>query len=167
MNGDGYADIAIDAYTEDGGGTDAGAVYLLYGSASGWTYSDLAYANVKLIGEAAGDDVRTGGSAGDLDADGYDELLIWSLTEDTGANNAGAAWVLYGGQSWSSTVDLADADFKVYGETATGFLGYNMSGLPGDINGDGYDDLVLPAENDNNTLATNGGTLFIFYGQGL
>ena len=139
VNGDGWADILIGAYGESTGGADAGAVYLFHGPQGGFV--DLGWAAAKLVGEAAGDLVGVSvDTAGDVNGDGVDDLLLGASGEDTEATDAGAAYVLYGPVSGS--FDLSLADVKITGWGAFDGAGHSVSWC-GDPNGDGYDDVFL------------------------
>ncbi len=102
FNGDGYWDLAAGAGAEDVDGVvDAGAVHVLYGSADGLTGEDSDYFTENTPGisdeaeEADCFGCTTGG--GDLDGDGYAELLIGVQAEDVGgAEDAGAVHILHG-----------------------------------------------------------------------
>jgi hypothetical protein len=104
---------------------------------------DLSAADAKLIGEDAGDyaGISTAG-AGDVNGDGWDDLLIGAHQEDAGATNAGAAYLVLG--PVSGTIDLSTADAKLVGEASNDDAGTAVAG-PGDVNGDGWDDLIIGA----------------------
>ena len=140
-NGDGYDDIITGATGHDAGGTNAGAAYLVLGPVSG--RMELASASAKLVGERPGD--RAGGSvssAGDVDGDGVDDLLIGASGHPLGSYATGAAYLVL--SPVAGTVDLSDADAKLVGEEKYDGAGGSVSGA-GDINGDGYDDLLIGA----------------------
>ena len=97
VDSDGLADFLIGASREDTGGADAGAAYLFLGGAWSGTYS-VTSSDALLYGETAGDnagwDVSTGG---DTNADGYGDFLIGAWKEDSGASDAGTAYLIFGG----------------------------------------------------------------------
>jgi hypothetical protein len=92
VDADGHDDVLVGAYSNNGGGPDSGAAYLVLGPVTGTL--ELARADVKLVGEEANDWAGTTVSgAGDVDADGRGDLLIGAAYNDEG----GAAYLIYGG----------------------------------------------------------------------
>ena len=80
------------------------------------------------------------GTAGDVNGDGYDDVVVGACLNDNSSGvNAGAAYVLYGGASPNAVVDLT-----LHGTVGADDFGYSV-GTAGDVNGDGYDDLVVGA----------------------
>ncbi len=114
VNGDGYADLLL---------SDLNSVHVFYGSAAGLTSgpADWSAAICSNQGCAAG-------TAGDVNGDGFSDLVV-------GSKSANTAWVFYG-----SPIGLpAQADW-----TTTGTGGYGGTvGTAGDVNGDGYADVVV------------------------
>jgi Ca2+-binding RTX toxin-like protein len=101
VNGDGFADIIIGAPLADGGGTDAGNAYVIFGKASGFGTINLATLaetdGFVIRGGAAGDQAGTSVSAaGDLNGDGFDDLIVGAPLGDAGGASAGQAYVIYG-----------------------------------------------------------------------
>jgi hypothetical protein len=138
INGDGYGDVFTSSMGEDSGGRNAGAVYLLHGPLEGpW---NLADAQAKIVGEAEGDNLLRAIVAGDLDSDGTDDYLLGSPGEATYGSHTGAAYVWLGAPSGS--VDLADAHAKLHGIAPGDMAGAFLVG-PGDLNGDGHDDVII------------------------
>lgn len=141
VNQDGYADILVGATGDSDAGTSAGAVYLVHGPVSGSAF--LADLGAKLLGEHESDQAGYGvGGGGDIDGDGVADIVVGAGGEDTGGDDAGAAYVLYG--NLSGPVSLADADAKLTGEHPNANTGWSVAVVP-DLNADGRDDVVVGA----------------------
>ncbi|MDM7916400.1 MAG: integrin alpha, partial [Candidatus Eisenbacteria bacterium] len=134
VNGDGYADILIGAMRYDAGGTDTGRAVLYLGSHAGlegspaWT-TDGAHAQ-----EYLGHCVAT---AGDANGDGFSDILVGSIGYD---GSTGRAQGFYGGPRGLST---AASWIGESNQTSAGFG--NAVASAGDVNGDGYSDIVVAA----------------------
>ena len=150
LDADGYDDIAVSATGDDDGGTDAGAIYVYYGSSDGISRSseDKLTASDGAAGDAFGSSLS---AAGDLDADGYDDLIVGAPYDDDAGTDAGAAYVYLGssdGLDASSEHELTASDVAA----SDGFGTSVGGGL--DLDGDGYDDVVVGApSHDSNGAA--------------
>ncbi|MBE9006066.1 FG-GAP repeat protein [Fortiea sp. LEGE XX443] len=161
INGDGIDDLIIGAFLADPNGQyDAGESYVVFGSSSGFgtslNLSDLDGSNGFVInGVDAGD--RSGisvSSAGDINGDGIDDLIIGAFAADPNGQydvgaDAGASYVVFGSSSgFGTSLNLSDLDgsngFVINGINLEDFSGYSVSSA-GDINGDGIDDLIIGA----------------------
>jgi len=147
VNGDGYDDFLIGAYNDEIAGVGSGQTYLILGKSSGWAMdTDLSNANASYWGETATD--QSGQSisgAGDVNGDGYDDFLIGAQNDDDGGINAGKGYLIFGKSAgWSMDTDLSDVNVSFIGEDAGDLAGYAVSGA-GDVNGDGYDDILIGA----------------------
>jgi hypothetical protein len=121
VNGDGFCDLIIGAplaNTDDSSLVDMGASYVVFGKAGGWAstfdLSMLDGANGFRI-EGAKNSDRSGvwvSSAGDVNGDGYDDLLIGARgAEPDGVSDAGAVYVVYGkAGGWAANIDLSTLD---------------------------------------------------------
>jgi hypothetical protein len=140
VDGDGEHDVVVGAVGNDESERGAGAAYLVLGPASGTL--DLSLSDAKLVGESVrgvGVDVT---DAGDVDADGHDDLLVSGLSTDDGDENAaGVSWLVLG--PVTGTRDLSSADAKLVGEDAFDEAIW-VSGA-GDVDGNGHDDLLVGA----------------------
>ena len=144
MNNDGIDDFVVGAILDDTAGSQAGAAYIVFGSASPGSGGDItANADVILTGEAAGDYAgRTVAGLGDVDGDGFDDLAINSLNEDSGGSNSGAVYVMLGPITTNDS--LANADTKFIGDAASDI--FAEATFTGDIDGDGKNDMVVGAQ---------------------
>ena len=155
FDGDGYSDLAFGVPGEDVRGVkDAGAVQVLYGSASGPTARDqLWHQGRKGIKNKLERADRFGEvlASGDFDADGYTDLAIGIPRENLGRKkDAGAVQVLYGGPRGLTTRD------QLWHQGSRGVPGKNEVGdrfggsqAVGDVDGDGFADLVVVAACEN------------------
>jgi hypothetical protein len=152
VNDDGYADMLVGASGNFGPGDDAGAAYLLLGSAA--PASASLSAAIQYSGSAAGDGAGNSVSgAGDADGDGHDDMLIGAPYNDDGpGSSAGAAYLLFGSSTPASTRLSLETPYT--GEAGSDAAGSSVSGA-GDVNGDGYDDMLVgaPANDDGGSSA--------------
>lgn len=157
INGDGYADFAIGAPFADKpaqGGLlfGAGEGYLIFGGPS--IESDVTQLDgtngFRIAGFATYD--RAGysvSSAGDINGDGIDDLLISAPADRAVAVTPGQSYVIFGKESgFDPVLDLGSLDgtngFSLFGIDYADHAGWSVSGA-GDINGDGIDDLLIGA----------------------
>ena len=155
FDGDGYDDLAIGISEEDwSGDNNAGRVAVVYGASSGLTSSGNQLFDQDTSGVAnspeGGDRFGRSLAAGDFDDDGYDDLAIGAPYEDTsGKDNAGVIHILFGtGSGLTGTGSQYFNQGNVGGGTEKNdYFGHALA--VGDINGDGYDDLVASAPWEN------------------
>ncbi len=172
INGDGIDDLVIGARFADIGGSQTGAAYVLFGSATGFASTiDPSFLNGStgfvLKAEADGDILGNSvSSAGDVNGDGIDDLIVGALGADPNGSGSGSAYVVFGTTGgFSQTVDLDDLDgtngFELTGGAAGDRLGSSVHSA-GDVNGDGIDDLIVGAYSTNTTGAGTGSGYVVF-----
>ena len=121
----------------------------------------VAFADGRLLGEAEGDVVgRVLASAGDVDGDGHDDLLVGAPEADvTSSGLEGAAWLVLG--PVSGTEMLSDADARLDGDDFAA-AGTSLASA-GDMDGDGFGDFMIGAPSDS-ADGTWAGTAYLIYG---
>ena len=179
VNGDGYDDLIIGAWLADpNGDSQAGETYLVYGGASApgtdgvLDLSALDGTNGFILngideGDRSG---RSVSSAGDVNGDGYDDLIIGAHGADPNGDDSGETYLVYGGASAPGTegeLDLSALN-GTNGFTLTGIDAGDQSGRfvssAGDVNGDGYDDLIIGAFRADPNGDSSGETYIVYGG---
>jgi T5SS/PEP-CTERM-associated repeat protein len=179
INGDGVADVIVGARLADANGQSiAGASYVIFGGAGVGADGSLELSSLNgasgfvLNGIDAGDrSGRSVSSAGDVNGDGVDDLIIGAYkASPDGVLYAGESYVVFGGVGVGSsgTLNLSSLDgtngFVLNGIDAEDFSGESVSSA-GDVNGDGADDLIIGAPRaDPNGLSFSGESYVVFGG---
>ncbi|MEZ5895350.1 MAG: hypothetical protein R3C40_08325 [Parvularculaceae bacterium] len=174
VNGDGVDDMIVSAIGADPNAiSTAGASYVVFGQTSGFSatlaLSSLNGSNGFTVNGAADNDEAgiSVASAGDVNGDGVDDIIIGAFFADpNGTNNGGSSYLLFGKTSgFSSTLDLSSltaSDGVIINGGADGdFSGSSVAGI-GDINNDGYDDLLIGAPGAD---PANEGAAYVVYGR--
>ncbi len=141
INGDGYDDFVVGAYEDDTvNGSESGTATVFSGVDGAQLY--------KFIGDDPGDWLgRSVSGAGDVNADGYADIIVGAPTFRNHALNGGGARV-YSGVDGSVL-------YTFYADTSGDWLGGSVSAA-GDVNNDGYDDLIIGAYLDDNNGDSSG-----------
>lgn len=167
VNGDGIADIIVGASGGDDGGSNAGEVYVIFGTSGSFGTEDVTTRMVVdtttltpdqgfvIQGAAATNSLATSvSSAGDVNGDGVEDIIVSSISHNT---NTGIAYVIFGNANGTfgtadgagrmvidTNVLTAAQGFIIRGEVSGDKLGASVSAA-GDVNGDGYADLLVGA----------------------
>ena len=155
-NADGYADLVVGAPGDDTGGTDAGAIELLVGSVVGPFDVAVWTAHGDQDDEALGSALA---AAGDLDGNGFGDLVAGAPGYSYPQSGEGAVRVWYG--SGSALLVEASAEFE--GDEVGAALGRAVAGV-GDVNGDGFADLVAGAPGASPASVAGTGEARLYYG---
>lgn len=153
LNGDGFDDFVVGASYANAHGGGSGAAYVIFGrSAVPSATKSITTLNgttgFKIAGEFAGDNLGEAvGTAGDMNRDGLADLIIGASTADATTAGSGASYVIFGKRtSFPASFNLTTLDgsngFKIRGALMQSYSGTAV-GTAGDINGDGFDDVVI------------------------
>jgi uncharacterized protein (TIGR03382 family) len=137
VNDDGFGDVIVGAPSYDDPEIDEGQAFAYHGSAWGLGGSSAWTADSDQDGASFGTSVA---SAGDVNGDGYDDVIVGAPTYDGGVDDEGRVEVYLGSESGLETTPL----FTVEGEQGGARLGGSVASA-GDVNGDGYDDVIAGA----------------------
>jgi hypothetical protein len=131
-DGDGLNDVAMSSPRQDAGGNTAGAVYVFYGVGTGDYFVDDD-ADLMLLGEEVDDFSGYAMSfVGDVNQDGFADILVGARSNDAGGIDAGAAYLLY--SPAYGVIGLEDSDAIFIGEAAGDEAGRYVDGI-GDNDG--------------------------------
>jgi hypothetical protein len=181
FNADGYADLAVSVHGEDVGTiVDAGAMIVLYGSATGlqatspddqfWSQDSPGVEDVAETEDFFG---RGEPTTGDFNGDGFADLAVGSWHEDISTvigpvEDAGAVNVLYGSVGGLQVSSPSD---QFWSQESPGVKGvaqgadfFGWTQRSGDFNGDSYADLAVGVFNDFVDTLPGAGTVAVLYG---
>jgi hypothetical protein len=156
VNGDGYADVLVSAYAYTSTKFQEGRAYLYFGNASGLTTTPAWTTEGNQASANYGSSVAT---AGDVNADGYADVMIGAYNYTTTQPQEGKVFLYLG----SATGPYVRPDWTATGNSDTAGFGAAVA-TAGDVNGDGYSDVVVGAHTYNQTV--DGGRAFLFLGSG-
>jgi hypothetical protein len=155
VNGDGFEDIIVGAPYSNGGTSgynSYGTAYVYSGATGALMYQfDAAVVGTQYAKVVSG--------AGDVNGDGFDDIIIGAYdASPNGNSHAGSAFVHSGANG--ALLYRLDGDPSL----VSGYnFGQSVSDL-GDVNGDGFDDLLIGAPVTYPNGLTRAGSAFVFSG---
>lgn len=154
INGDSIADVVTSGFKWEEEALSDGAVDVFLGSAS------FSGASAMTISDASGNDMSMFGfsvSAADVNGDSYADILVGAPVMSTiGVNNT---YIFFGTPQLPSAITSASADVTIEGEMGS-YFGYDV-GAAGDVNGDGYEDILISAP----VVLSQRGAVYLFLGR--
>ncbi len=156
-NGDGFAEVIIGApmMENDIDDADEGMLFVYRGSASGMGTTPYFSKDADKAGTHFGYSVA---SAGDTNRDGYADIIVGAPDYTSTYAAEGGAWVYLGRPDRIIT----SPDWYAYGGQASAHFGFSVAGA-GDVNGDGYSDVIVGAPDYADGQAGEGG-VWTYYG---
>jgi len=155
VNNDGYSDVAIGELGQLSTPFGIGHVYVYTGTPGGLNASPAFTLTGETPGDSFGVSVHT---AGDVDGNGYDDIIVGAYSYPDN-NSRGRAYV------YTSSVDGINIDpaLVVTGESTNSRLGVSVS-TAGDVNGDGFDDVLIGAYGFDDGVHGGTGKTYIYFG---
>lgn len=155
VNGDGYSDVIVGAWTFDSGESNEGAAFIYHGSVTGVGVNAVTLLQSNQPLAYFGFSVST---AGDVNGDGFSDVIVGGFLYDNGQGNEGGAFIYQGSANGIGTnvTKLLECN------QANAQFGASVSAA-GDVNGDGYADVIVGANLYDKGLA-NEGAAFVYQG---
>jgi hypothetical protein len=157
VNGDGYADIIVGASLANFGSNNQGAAFIWYGTSTGIP-TNAVKSNTLLLSQADAEMGTSVAGAGDVNGDGFSDVIVGSPKFDQGQSDEGIATVFYGSPGGCMSNNRTTLEIN----QSMASFGKSVGGA-GDVNGDGYDDVIVGAPYYDGQSANAGG-IFVFHG---
>ena len=162
VNGDGYGDVILGAEFHDAGQENEGAAFVFHGSAQGISDGGFATAATRLESNQAFAVLGSVASAGDVNGDGFGDVIVGAWGYSAGQALEGGAFVFHGSASGIQGHDPATAAACIESDQADAHLGRSVASA-GDVNGDGFADVIVGAQ-QYDAAHFSDGAAFVFHG---
>ena len=166
LDGNGYDDLAVGATLDDNGGSNRGAVHILFMDANGAVKSAVEINDSTTNGPTLANGYWFGRSVeniGDLDGDGVNDLAVGASLDSDAGTKRGAVHILFMNADGSvkSTVEIDDDTTNGPVLSDSDRFGSSVENI-GDLDGDGVNDLAVGAKNDDDAGTDRGAVHILF-----
>jgi FG-GAP repeat protein/hemolysin type calcium-binding protein len=174
VNGDGLADLIVGAWGDDPNGNDSGASFVVFGKSNGTAVelSTIENGNGGFVINGVNAYDQSGfsvSSAGDVNGDGLADLIVGAPGDDPNGDGSGASFVVFGKSNGTaielSNIESNNSGFVINGVSTDVASGGSVSSA-GDVNGDGFADLIVGAPGSGPIGISSGASFVIFGGHG-
>jgi hypothetical protein len=140
VNNDGFADVIVGAYGDDNNGSGSGSARIFSGRDGAILYTFNGDSNLDYFG-------RSVSAAGDVNNDGYADVIVGAYGDDNNGSNSGSARI-FSGRDGAIL-------YTFNGDSGGDYFGLSVSAA-GDVNNDGYADVIVGANGDDNNGSSSG-----------
>ena len=167
LNSDGNIDILVGSHGDDDGGTDRGAVWILFLNSDGTVQANQKISSTQggFIGvldnnERFGERVA---AIGDLNLDGVPDIAVGARRDDDGGTDKGAVWIIFlnANGTVNSHQKISDTQGNFLGTLSTSDYFGDVESI-GDVNGDNIVDIAVGATLDDDGGTSSGATWILF-----
>jgi len=166
LDGDGIEDMAVGEFENDDGGTNNGAVWILFLNESGGVKSEYKINESRfgngdeLSGDFFGVSIT---NLGDLDGDGIQDIAVGEHQNDDGGTTNGAVWILFLNTTGEvlSEYKINEAVFGNTNELDSDFFGVSVANI-GDLDNDGVVDIAVGEYHNDDGGTANGAVWILF-----
>lgn len=171
LDSDDVVDIAVGAIEDDDGGTNRGAVWVLFLNEDGTvkSHQKISHTEGNFTGDLDDEDYfgYSVASLGDVNDDGVTDIAVGAYKDDDGGSNKGAVWILF--LEPNGLVKSHQKISENYGGftgdlDSDDYFGYSVVSI-GDIDGDGINDIAVGAANDDDGGINRGAVWILFLDQ--
>ncbi|MDX2114180.1 MAG: hypothetical protein SFZ24_00985 [Planctomycetota bacterium] len=146
VNNDGFDDLIVGAWLDDNNGVDSGSAQVFSGATGAVLHTFNGDSEFDNFGFSVS-------GAGDVNNDGFDDVIVGAILDDNNGTDSGSARV------FSGATGAVLHTFN--GDSAEDYFGWSVSGV-GDVNNDGFDDLIVGAQQDDSNGTDSGSATFFF-----
>jgi len=160
IDADGHSDVAVSAHGHDAAVGQEGAVFVYLGAPAGLTDDPATIGNP--ADQANGWFGWYMGGAGDVNGDGFGDLVAAAYAQDLPSFDEGVTYVFHGSDTGIVAGAVPDTTLDNAQDQAYGLFGYSVASA-GDVNDDGFSDIVVGAHGQDGA-AVDTGAAFLYLG---
>jgi hypothetical protein len=162
VNNDGYDDVIVSAYLYDNGENNEGLALVFHGGAGGVGNGNPGSADALIESDQLSGQLGLSvASAGDVNDDGYADVIVGCHLCDAGETDEGLALIFHGSPGGVGGGNPASADGQIESNRGASELGLSVASA-GDVDSDGFGDVIVGAPRWGSFV--DAGAAFVFRG---